>query len=194
MAMEFAFGVSRMRREGNYLFAWIPPPDSYWKLNIAEITEANCSSTGVASILRDDFGGFKGAVADTIKDVSQEFAALWAINIGLSLAMRLGVEYLEVEGHSPFVLTLMIGSTEPSPNCLQLFNHIWDLMRHFKGIKLHQVFPDVNEAATLLAEHAGGLTSPVEFVRPPSYLVSVLQEDMLGRPVLHQARPRENRN
>ncbi|WRX09491.1 Ribonuclease H domain - like 4 [Theobroma cacao] len=92
--------------------AWIPPSDDSWKLNFAGSIGSNSGGSGC--VLRDQNGIFKVACATPSQGYKDLIMAeLIALRHGLIIAIKYGVNYIEIEGDQSLVIQMLVGQAIP---------------------------------------------------------------------------------
>ncbi|KAL3745785.1 hypothetical protein ACJRO7_014837 [Eucalyptus globulus] len=166
-------------------FSWIPPvePDA-WKLNFAGYFIDEDMVAGTGCILRDQNGVFVAACAGPVKKCgTPTMAHLMALEQGLDVAMRLGVDYLEVEGEHPDVIRMIQRTFMPStPGMAILLDRCFDLLDGFRKVMVRRIHHLSNEAANVLAAKGRRLEELVHWNdEPPSDIAPVLVTDVIGQ-------------
>lgn len=183
-------GASRaMARVGTSIWvrhvSWIPPvePDA-WKLNFAAYFIDEDMVAGTGCVLRDQNAVFVAACAGPVKKCNNPtMAHLVALEQGLNVAMRLGVDYLEVEGEHPDVIRMIQRTLMPStPSMATLLDRCFDLLDGFRKVMVRRIHHLSNEAANVLASTGRRLEEPVHWTdEPPSDIVTILVTDVIGQ-------------
>ncbi|XP_026416325.1 uncharacterized protein LOC113311739 [Papaver somniferum] len=131
---------------------WIPPDNCFVKLNV-DGASGDAGKAGVGGVLRAADGQFLAAFAKHIYDKSNNVAELWAIRDGMKLVVQLGVP-----------------------------KDIRALSLHFDQVVFQHHHKEGNFAADVLAKKAAYDALPgVWFDVPPSFLYTVLYDDIMGR-------------
>ncbi|EOX93222.1 Pentatricopeptide repeat-containing-like protein [Theobroma cacao] len=87
--------------------AWIPSSDDSWRLNFAGCIGPDGGGSGC--VLRDQNGIFKAAYATPLKDCrSLIMAELIALHRGFIIAIKYGVDYIEIEGNQSTVIRMLV--------------------------------------------------------------------------------------
>lgn len=92
----------------------VTPSDDSWRLNFAGFTPNSDINVGFGCVLRDQNAIFKAGYAAPIRDSGDATETeLIALYVGLDIAQRQGVDYLEIEGDYSFVMQNLTGVVDP---------------------------------------------------------------------------------
>ncbi|CAI9754464.1 unnamed protein product [Fraxinus pennsylvanica] len=166
-----------------HTIAWTTPVEDAWKLNFAAYAPNQHRHAGAGYVLREHHGIFKAARAEPLpNDFSHIEAKLVALDLGLQEAIVQGIDYLEIEGHSPYAMEMVVDDEATlTPSIRSIVHKCRTLLQQFKLVKFHPVAAYANRAATKVAEMA---TKEAETQRwtmePPDEIAKILVEDMTG--------------
>ncbi|CAA2971688.1 Ribonuclease H-like domain containing [Olea europaea subsp. europaea] len=166
-----------------HTIAWTTPVEDAWKLNFSACAPNGLRHGGAGYVLREHHGIFKAARAEPLpNDFSHIEAKLVALNLGLQEAVVQGIDYLEVEGHSPYAMELVIDDEAPlAPSIRPIVHKCRKLLRQFKLVKFHPVAAYANRAAAKIAEMATNETEIQRWtMEPPDEIAKILVDDMTG--------------
>ncbi|WRX09495.1 Ribonuclease H domain - like 5 [Theobroma cacao] len=162
--------------------AWIPSSDDSWRLNFAGCIGPDGGGSGC--ILRDQNGIFKAAYATPLKDCrSLIMAELIALHRGFIIAIKYGVDYIEIEGDQSTVIRMLVGQTIPfSKICRRILVDCFKYIKSFRSVKVRQIFEYSNEAANNIARISTELDEPSLWDDyPPVEITNILVTDVIGR-------------
>ncbi|GMY33311.1 Ribonuclease H-like domain containing protein [Fagus crenata] len=167
---------------------WIPPSDDSWKLSFAGCTPGSALfKAGVGIVVRDQNAIFKTAFAAPIRNFgNQTVTELTALNLGLDLALKQGVDFIEIEGdYSPVINILTSEDVVPSsfPSSVRtLVVECGDLLNKFRSVLVRQVHFQANESANTLAVVGCELDESFQWInKPPQVIAESLILDVIGR-------------
>lgn len=165
--------------------SWVTPYEDSWRLNFSGYTTGAANgNAGAGCVLRDQNAIFKAACAAPIKDCENvEMTELVALNLGLDIALRQGVDYIEIAGDYSIVIRLLAGESIPFPSSVQsLIEECSYFLAKFRGVMIRQVPIHANEPANLLAIFGSGFEEPLQwFDKPPPEIADSLIGDVIGR-------------
>ncbi|KAI4308609.1 hypothetical protein L6164_031665 [Bauhinia variegata] len=137
-----------------------------------------------ACILRDQIGFFQAACAKPLK-LCDDFlvAELKALKKGLKLALKEGVDYLEIEGNVEILCNLLAGDFALFPfSAKTIARKCFDLMLYFRGINARQAQFQTDYAVRKVAAEAANSKEPRYWQKRISpEIAEILAGDILGR-------------
>ncbi|KAJ7964624.1 Ribonuclease H-like domain containing protein [Quillaja saponaria] len=192
MALNLNFNPSNIfcTEQGTYIrfIAWIPPSDDSWRLNFGSYNEDDDESgfIGVGCLLRDDKAVFKAGYADAYSDCGDNITLveLKALKVGLLLAVKNGVDYIEIEGDNSIVVRILKGEIIPlcpvlkdiTAECVEI------MIKSFRQIIIRRIDVNGNKGATGLA--IVGFDNQKTFSwqnEAPQGINKILINDVIGR-------------
>ncbi|KAL4298012.1 hypothetical protein GQ457_12G025440 [Hibiscus cannabinus] len=165
------------------LVRWKPPPQHMVCLNTDGAVMRNSGVGSIGGIFRDYNGAYLFGFVKKIGVVDALQAELWAISIGLDLALRLGHTHLLVQCDNYDVVTLLSHPTLPSPH--PLVRSILQVLSPSFFVQFVHIYRESNMAADFMAKIDAPMDgSLLSFSTPPSGLSDILSRDILGPPHL----------
>lgn len=167
-----------------HYIAWTPPFEDSWKLSFAGCTNVKFDKVGIGCVLRDQNAIFKHAVsAPVIGCTCTIEIELEALRFGLCEAVKLGIDYLEIEGESETAMRVILGHISPSTLLTQLlFDECVSTIGKFQMVSFHPVHDYANRAARKLAKNAIDEGQLVRWSKKtPPAISKILIEDIIGR-------------
>ncbi|KAK2651234.1 hypothetical protein Ddye_018723 [Dipteronia dyeriana] len=167
-----------------YHISWTPVSDESWRINFVGHVVDGCENAGAGFILRDQNAKFKAACAAPVINCSSRLGAeLVGLKHGLDMALKLGVDYLEVETDNSIAMKVIFGVSIPSSSSSKQFIEDCSyLLKQFRCVKFGQVDIHSNQGANEVAAIGIGLKKPIEWLdEPPTYISETLTMDVIGR-------------
>lgn len=165
--------------------AWLTPGDDSWRLNFAGYSASVPNGdAGIGCILRDQNAIFKAGYAAPIRDSGNVTKTeLISLKIGLEIALRLGIDYLEIAGDYSIVIRLLLGELLPLPPSVQvLLEECYHFLAQFRSTRIRQLHIHANEPANKLAIIGAELEEPLHWVdKAPPEIAESLLADVIGR-------------
>ena len=193
MAMNLSLYPSQniiLTEHGAFFYhrTWVTPSDDSWRLNFAGFTPNLDINAGFGCVLRDQNAIFKAGYAAPIRNSGDGTETeLIALYIGLDIAQRQGVDYLEIEGDYSFVMQILTGVVDPMSFSLpssvrKLLGECRKLIGKFRSVKAHEVHFHANEPAKQLAVMGSQLDEAVQWLdNIPSPIADSIILDVIGR-------------
>ncbi|KAL5741903.1 hypothetical protein ACOSP7_028635 [Xanthoceras sorbifolium] len=169
-----------------HFISWTPPSDQSWRINFAGYVNGS-KKAGAGCILRDQNAKFKAACAVPVMNCNNLVGAeLTGLKHGLVMAIKQGVDYLEIEGDYSPAMRLLFGevSIPLSSKIYQLVDHCSYLLNQFRSVKIREVNIDINSGANEVATIGICLKNPKQWLdEPPSEISEILITDVIGRKI-----------
>ncbi|KAM2273902.1 hypothetical protein ACFX1S_043777 [Malus domestica] len=163
---------------------WIPPPDSFVKINV-DASWSHASRSGFAGVvIRDASGQFVAAERFALSTPSVAVAEAMALLCGCKLGSSLGFQSVLVESDSKESIDWLSGDVEVgSWKAFPVLSRVKVESEAFQFCRWSWVPRSANGAADFLASRSfPEMGSRVWVHRPPSSLVFVLNKDGLPCP------------
>ncbi|KAI9153822.1 hypothetical protein LWI28_017076 [Acer negundo] len=140
--------------------------------------------TGAGIILRDQNAKFKAAYAAPVRNCNRRLEAeLVGLKHGLIMAIRHGVDYLEIEGDYLIEMQVLAGE-QIIPSSANINKHAKKcsyLLKQFRSVKISQVDFDSNQGANEVATIGIDLKKRKKWLaEPPSNISGILITDVIG--------------
>ncbi|KAK3227294.1 hypothetical protein Dsin_007156 [Dipteronia sinensis] len=165
--------------------SWTPSSDDSWRINFAGQVAAESKNAGAGFILRDQNAKFKAAYAAPVRNCNLRLEAeLVGLKHGLVMAIRHGVDYLEIEGDYSIEMRVLAGEQiiPSSANINKLAKKCSYLLKQFFSVKICQVDFDSNQGANEVAAIGINLKKHKKWLgEPPSNIYEILITDVIGR-------------
>ncbi|KAF7828542.1 reverse transcriptase [Senna tora] len=134
---------------------WHPPDPNWWKLNCDGACSGNPGPFAIGGLIRDEYGNWVKGFSSFIGYGIAFTAEVWAIIVGLKLAMNLNCHYLCVESDSLLAVNLLNDSNvSTSHHLYNLINWCRSILSRFTEVKIIHSFREGNSCADSLARHA----------------------------------------
>ncbi|KAK4834157.1 hypothetical protein QYF36_017901 [Acer negundo] len=164
--------------------SWTPSSDDSWRINFAGQVAAGSKNAGAGIILRDQNAKFKAAYAAPVRNCNRRLEAeLVGLKHGLIMAIRHGVDYLEIEGDYLIEMQVLAGE-QIIPSSANINKHAKKcsyLLKQFRSVKISQVDFDSNQGANEVATIGIDLKKRKKWLaEPPSNISGILITDVIG--------------
>ncbi|KAF7844846.1 reverse transcriptase [Senna tora] len=137
------------------LLKWQPPPHNWWKLNTNGACSGNPGPFAIGGLIRNHNGTFISGFSSFIGYDTAFTAELWAITVGLNMALSLNCNYICVESDSLLAVNLLNSSDVPDTH--HLYNLIMACRSSLQGyteFKILHSYREGNGCADSLAKQA----------------------------------------
>ena len=139
---------------------WSKPLPGWHKLNTNRASLGNPGKAGSGGLIRNSEGRWIRVFLRSIGYMTSVMAKLWALRDGLTLAIQLGIRWLEVELDAKVIVEMLniVDSSNKkfSPLLLDCRSHIASLTQ----VQVAQVYREVNRCAEFFGQermlHEGG--------------------------------------
>ncbi|KAF7843689.1 reverse transcriptase [Senna tora] len=164
------------------MIKWTKPSPPFLKLNV----DGSCSNNhmGSGGLIRDEFGNHILSYCHNPGYGYALMSELWALQIGLTLAINMNIQQLEIETDSSVVKQLM--EKNDLPNTSKYFTVISNcrsLLTSLQAWKIQHCFREANRSADALANHGRqNNTYKTTFHQPPPFLIPHLLHDQQQTP------------
>lgn len=169
------------------LVSWEFPPHSWFALNTDGAARGCPGPAGGGGLIRDHLGTLHYAFSANYGHCSAFRAELKAVEMGLELAIRMGISKVMLQMDNQAAILALQGSDDYGGECAHIVQHCRNLIiNNSWEVLLRHVYREGNRAADWLANVGVMQNSRMELIQvPPLELGRILHEDLMG-----VARPR----
>jgi len=167
------------------LVCWIPPPKGFIKVNCDGAYTYDGKKAAAGGVIRDSEGEFLFAFSSVLRVDSAAEAELFAIKLGMEIAISMGYNNIVVESDSLTAVQLINrGVLQQRHPLYALVSSIIQMGAKVDYISWNQVFRETNSVADSLAKYGLSLSSNspvILFKFPPTFLLFSLCMDKIGK-------------
>ena len=148
-----------------HFHSWSPPPSGWVKVNVDAYVVSG-AYRGLRAVIRNDKGvvlvaGVRKVVARWSVDICETTAA----QFGVELALRFGYSYVNLEGDSMNIMSVIESNVEGSSPIHHIFDCIFYLSSSFFGFGCSFVRRNANTLGHLVARWDTGLANEKDLYR-----------------------------
>ncbi|WVZ00032.1 hypothetical protein V8G54_026101 [Vigna mungo] len=167
------------------LVCWIPPPKRFIKINCDGAYTYDGKKAAAGGIIRNSNGEFLFAFSSVLRVGSAAEAELFAIKIGMEIAISMGYKDIIVESDSQTAIQLIkFGVLQQGHPFYVLVSSINDMGAKVDYIIWNHVFRETNSVADSLAKYGLSLSlnSPIILFKfAPNFILFSLHMDKIGK-------------
>ncbi|KAK9991108.1 hypothetical protein SO802_026093 [Lithocarpus litseifolius] len=155
-ALEYFFCVGKRKLQRSVVIMsvkWNKPLDGWFKLNTDGASIGNPGKAGGGGLIRDSSGNWVKGFSRSIGIGTSILAEFWALRDGLSLAVHLGIQNLEVELDARVVVDLISSNSHSNAAYTSLLVDCRLLLNRIPLARVNHVFREANHCADALAKN-----------------------------------------
>ncbi|KAF7820573.1 reverse transcriptase [Senna tora] len=157
--------------------SWLKPKPNFYKLNV----DGSCAENqlGSGGIIRDDNGNHVISFSHFPGTGNVIIAELWALQLGINLAVNKGLQKLEIESDSNAVIHLMENQNLPNTSAFfPVINNCRFLLQSLLEWEIRHCYLEANKCPDALANHRriSKLQNSVNS-DPPAFILDHLHSD-----------------
>ncbi|KAF7830619.1 Trimethylguanosine synthase [Senna tora] len=146
---------SSLLNSNNIQIKWHPPIANWWKLNTDGACSGNPGPFAIGGIIRDHNGSFISGYSSYIGFGTALKAELWAISVGLRIALSLNCNFIHVESDSLLAVKFLKDNNIPDTHHLHnLLLSCRSSLQEFTEFSISHVYREGNQCADSLAKQA----------------------------------------
>ena len=134
------------------LVRWTKLLVGWHKLNTDEASCGNPGKAGGGGVIRDCHGIWVKGFLRSIGHTASVMTEWWALRDGLTLAIQLGINQLEVELDGKVIVEMLNGVDYPNRSYAPLLCDCRSLIARFMQVQVGQVFREANKCIDFLAK------------------------------------------